>query len=119
MLHTESYTFDRTRSYIVRDKRNSSWGKIDSCNGSATRGKVRNHRHGKIDNIGTHALRLKGDIGLHACQKGIKMLHLQGQCRTNETEQRLMSDFNADIFKTDKQATNAVFASLQDTVKFV
>ena len=51
VLHTESYTFDRTRSYIVRDKRNSSWGKIDSCNGSATRGKVRNHRHGKIDNI--------------------------------------------------------------------
>jgi hypothetical protein len=30
-----------------------------------------------------------------------------------------MPDFNADIFKTDKQATNAVFASLQDTVKFV
>ena len=72
---------------------------------------------GKLTTL-AHALRLEGDIGLDACQKGIKMLHLQGQCRTNETEQRLMPDFNAANFKADKQATNAVFASLQDTVPF-
>ena len=56
--------------------------------------------------------------GFSILKKGVKLLHIQGQCKMNERKQRIEPDFASYNLSQDREASAKIFSMLQESIPF-